>query len=410
MVLFHRIINKIYRIYLKIYPQIYQKVMIKWIRRKESIRVLFVILDLGQWKTEQLYLRMLEHEHFEPILGITLSKESPKEKQRLRTYLNKKNYYYIDLDENKQSFEKIKADIVFYQKPYDTCYQDHVLYKHHLNHIFCYCPYGIHTLNEKWNLSLPTKLIALQNYYENELTKKSVEDLYPEYAKNIVVTGLPFNDKLLQPKESFPDPWKLQGKKKKRIIYAPHHTIGDMHYNGIAFSTFLENGDFILEMAKKYKDKVQWAFKPHPFLYSKLVKLWGKDKTDAYYQEWNNLENTQLERGEYTGLFMHSDALIHDCNSFMVEYHYTLNPVLYLINGIEQHRSLNSFGEKAFSLHYKATNHNEIESFVLNILKNEDPLFADRRKFYEESLLPPYGNDACDNIINAILGKKDYKS
>ena len=49
-------------------------------------------------------------------------------------------------------------------------------------------------------------------------------------------------------------PWKLRDMNLKRIIWAPHHTI-EGNTDDIAFSTFLEYYDLMLEIAEKYSDR-----------------------------------------------------------------------------------------------------------------------------------------------------------
>ena len=162
--------------------------------------------------------------------------------------------------------------------------------------------------------------------------------------------------------------------------------------------------DAMFSLALKYKDKIQMAFKPHPVLLTKLYNVWGKEKTDNYYCLWEKGENTQLILGDYVPLFIHSDALIHDCGSFTVEYHYTKNPVMYLLKDEKHSEELNEFGKMAFDLHYKGRNFNDIESFINNVIAGVDPMKEERDKFYNDYLLAPDGNSASDNIINAILG------
>lgn len=174
-------------------------------------------------------------------------------------------------------------------------------------------------------------------------------------------------------------------------------------------SSFLENGELILELMHKYEDKVQWAFKPHPLLYTKLIKIWGKEKTDRYYDEWKNAENSQYENGQYDALFKYSDAMIHDCSSFTIEYHYTKNPVMYLLRQQGRESTYNEFGQRAFDLHYKGHTKEEIEQFIENVINGIDPLKEEREKLYNECLIPPHGKTACENIINAILGEAEYK-
>lgn len=378
------------------------------IRKKGKIRVLFVLTEVGPWKTKLLYEAMLDNPRFTPVLGITESTEIPYAKQQLQSFLEKYKFEYVDLDEGIS--ENLSADIIFYQKPYDSCYKRNIYYKHHLCSLFCYVYYSFHTSNLPWGVNQNLFNFVWQQYFENKLVASPLRlSLMNDKGKQAVVTGLPIQDQLMIPKEKFVDPWKKQDYPKKRIIYAPHHTIGNEHLSGLALSSFMENGEIMLELMHKYKDKVQWAFKPHPLLYSKLIKIWGQEKTDRYYDEWKKAENSQYENGEYDALFKYSDAMIHDCSSFTIEYHYTKNPVMYLIRQQGLESSYNEFGQKAFDLHYKGHTKEDIEQFIQNVIDGIDPMKEEREKFYNEHLIPPYGKTACQNIINAILGEEEYK-
>jgi CDP-glycerol glycerophosphotransferase (TagB/SpsB family) len=160
----------------------------------------------------------------------------------------------------------------------------------------------------------------------------------------------------------------------------------------------------MINLANKYKDNIQIAFKPHPLLLTKLYKVWGKKKTDDYYAQWVNGENTQLVLGDYVSLFMLSDALVHDCSSFTVEYHYTRKPVMYLTKDEHHADGLNDFGKMAFDLHYKGSCEEDIEAFINDVIEGRDEMKEKRKKFYNDYLLPPNGNSASENIIKAILG------
>ena len=292
---------------------------IKKIRKKDKIKVLFVLTELGPWKTEILYLAMQKHPRFEPVLGVTTSPEDASFRKPLEDYLNKKKYEWNSINGRIIS-EEIQPDIIFYQKPYYSAYNEDVRYDRHWNALFCYVYYAFNSVELDFATNVGLYNFAWQIYYENEMSAQCRRPLMKNKGKNIVVTGMPIQDMLLKPKSNFDDPWKQLGQ-LKRIIYAPHHTIGDIHFDGIEFSTFLSNADVMLEFAKKYKNQVQWAFKPHPLLYKNLVSVWGEERTDHYYQQWASLPNSQLELGRYEALFKYSDAMIHDCASFTIEYH-----------------------------------------------------------------------------------------
>lgn len=378
---------------------------VKRIRKKESIKVLFVVNELPTWKTESLYQAMHAHPRFEPILGVTLSLDMPELRQPLINYCNQKGYKWADMDMMAYNPIKdvIKPDIIFYEKPYMECYHHRHTLQQHLNSLFCYIFYSSHTIGKSEFIdSNPTIQYCWQHYFESQFAVDACRKDMVTDGKNIIITGFPMYDSLMLPLSEYKDPWKQDN--RKRIVYAPHHSIGDSFSSGLGYGTFLENYEFILQLARRYADKVQWIFKPHPGLHRKLVSIWGKEKTDAYYNEWATMECSQICEADYQSLFRHSNAMIHDCSSFQVEYLYTKNPVMYLIKDENQDENRNAFGLRAFNLHYKASKHEQIEQFVQNVLNGIDPMQAEREQFYNECLLPPNGKTACENIINAILG------
>lgn len=115
-----------------------------------------------------------------------------------------------------------------------------------------------------------------------------------------------------------------------------------------------------------------------------------------------------MELGEYKGLFKHSDAMIHDCSSFIVEYHYSHRPVLYLLRDEKHCDEQNEFGIAAFNAHYKACSKSDIEKFIEMVLAGEDSMQGTRDSFFNTYLIPPGNKSACDNIIDVLLGKDSF--
>lgn len=389
--------------------RLYQSVKIRAIRKKEKINVLFIVAELGAWKTEELYRRMLTHPRFNPYIVITSSLEAPISKDALVAYLRKQEYDFLDVDSNPELIDKLEPDIKFYYKPYEGSYPDGVYFDRHLKSLTCVIFYSFNMGGGYKSFRHPIRKFAWKEFVENGIVRNTMRSVKGIYSGNKVVTGLPMQDQLCKDKSAYDDPWKpCVG--KKRIIYAPHHSLKGSNGDYIEYSTFLENGEFILSLAKKYKDQLQWAFKPHPTLYPKLIKRWGKEKTDQYYNEWRDMENSQLEVGKYDALFMHSDAMIHDCSSFIVEYLYAHKPVLFL----EEHPMtaeqlmVGEFPYRAYQLHEHASSHQGIEDFVKRIIAGEKTS-NERDMFFKEFLTPPNGQSACDNIIDVILGQGAYK-
>ncbi len=403
-----RVVNKLKHLVISLYKSFYFPYKEKKIRKKEKIIVLFVVNDLPTWKTERLYCSMLEHNRFSPIIGIAENQEELGLEKIAAKYCESSGYKIVHLESCRTLVQQTKADIIFYQKPY----WDHYLKNHHFQHnrkaLYAYAYYAFHTVEEEWTLNASFFQNCWQFYFENEICGNSARQKMDNKGKNIRVTGIPYMDELSQGKKLFSDPWN-DTKKRKRIIYAPHHTIGSLHLNGINYSTFLEYAEFILQIAEKYSENTFWTFKPHPLLKSKLMTIWGKEQTDNYYERWSNLENGQYSSGKYVDLFMYSDAMIHDCGSFTIEYLYTGNPVMYLVKDNHHIDNLNKFAIDAFNCHYHGKGKEEIEQFVLDVISEKDPMKDCRNQFKEKFLQPPYGKTACQNIINAILGIEEFK-
>ena len=388
--------DEIYRLFILLYRVLYLPIRVRQIRKKEIINVAFVLSELGKWKTELLFRAMLSHQRFCPIIYVVpYSYEYDKDLEYLVDYLEKNGYPFRKMGFNQKFANHLRPDILFYQEPYSGNIRRNIL------SLYCFVPYAFHTTDAKWFIDTPMLNIAWQVYYENSLAVKYVSRIMKNRGRNCYVTGLPYSDMFRQPLSLYPNPWKKQDGKKKRIIWAPHHTINSDRF--VCHSTFLEYFELLLSLAHKYKDDIQMAFKPHPVLKSKLYRIWGIERTDNYYSQWESGENIQLVVGNYVPLFLYSDAMIHDCGSFTVEYHYTKKPVMYLVNEKFHEDNLNEFGRRAFELHYLGRNAKEIETFITNIIKGKDDLKNARERFYQECLLPPNGNNASDNIINAII-------
>ena len=393
--------NMTYNVYVNSVEPIVRWMIRRRVGRAGHARVVFVLSELAAWKTERLYLDMLADERFEPVIGIEKSLEVEGEHEEVIRHCEAHGYDYVVLDTTRRISEILHPDVIIYQKPYWEFYVPLHRFESNLDCLFVYINYTCHSIIEDWTVHQPLRLFSQQLYFENEMTASDFRQMMYNHGRNIRVTGLPVMDELIRTKADFADPWRNDGKGRKRIIWAPHHTIGQT-LPGVKYSTFLEYSDFMLQLAEKYRDEVQWAFKPHPRLILELSKMWGKERAEAYYAKWDAMENTQLETGKYDGLFHHSDAMIHDCSSFTMEYHYTHNPVMYLMRSDNHDANMNEFSKKAFRLHYMGRSAEDIERFVRDVIAGVDPMRTERDAFYRECLLPPGGRTATANIKESM--------
>lgn len=399
----NRTINRhIRRFKLRFYKNYIIPRLEKKLRKKNEIKVLFVISSLGAWKTESLFQTMLQHPKFAPYVLISDCYDED-DREAIANYCSLKKYpIFIKENDNFKIYDHIIPDIIFYQKPYEGYTPESIRYYHNLKSLFCYINYAFSSSINAAAWHHPYLYNCWQIYYENKTICHQYQNLMKSAIPNGYGIGTPMIDELLSPKKKEIDPWKKTNYPKKRIIYAPHHSFNPD--NWWQSSTFLETGELMLEIAEKYSKHVQWAFKPHPVLRGKLEKYWGKQRTDDYYRRWSEVEWSQYESGKYSALFKYSDALIHDCGSFITEYIFTGNPVMYLLRDSSIGSDWNETCRQAFNLHYKGKTRCEIEQFIENVINGTDLLLNDRKDFISNHLQPPYGKTSCQNIIDAILG------
>ena len=377
----------------------------KSVRGKDKIRFLFILQELSQWKTESLYRLMRVHPRFEPIIGVTVCREYPGAEQKVMAYCKDKQYPYVLLDSERTIVEQMDVDMLCHQKPYSECIHPAHQINPNKGIPTVYIPYFMSTIVESWVVNSRVCLLAWRQFVDNDSCKEAWQSVNKMKGTNYVVTGVPMMDELMTPKSELRDVWPVSDG-RKRIIWAPHHTIGDAHMDGIGYSTFLDICWAMLDLRGKYRDKVYFVFKPHPRLFSNLADCWGEEKALDYYARWDEPGcSHKEENGKYVELFHFSDALIHDCGSYTVEYMYTGNPVMYVLKDDGHADNMIPYAKQAFDLHYKGKTAKDIERFVVDVIEGNDCLRERRLAYKQENLLPPNGKTACENILDSILGR-----
>lgn len=391
---------------------LYQWLYVRRLRFKKQINVVFFASSLPMWRYQHLYEELNKHPKFRTwIVIVPFSVYSWEQKKKdiesLIQYFKAKDIpHLLGIDVN-GSFLNIRKDlhpdILFYPQPYPGNYNSEFEPRNFYDKLLCYCPYAFWMSRGDWSYDLPLHRYAWKLFYSTELHRQDAKQYSKSGDRNVEVVGYPNADDFLS--NYHRDVWKSQNARKKRIIYAPHFTISAGGY--LEQSNFLWLGEFMQEMAKLYSDRIQFVFKPHPRLYSELCKHeeWGEEKTMAYYEAWNTMDNTQLQTGEFVDLFMTSDAMIHDSGSFSVEYHYSGKPVMYVADNIEEQISnKNELGEKAMRLHYIGKTKQDIIDFIENVvLKGEDPMKQKREQFKQDYLLPPNDKTVAQNMADVLI-------
>lgn len=400
-----------YFLLIKIVPMRYKRLS-KRLRRKERIVICFLIQLASSWKYDYLYRLFSDDERFEPIIVICPIANYEEEMmfdemQAAFNFFIARNYRVIsswDISSNTWIDVKdtLRPDIVFFSNPWAELSRKEYYILNFLDTLTCYAPYGFkssHLYEAIFNK--PFQNLLWRIFYESVIHKSMAEKHGRNKGVNGIVTGYPGMDNLLDKNYSPVDVWTINARKLKRIIWAPHHSIFGKDDSKVGFSTFTRYSTLMVEIANQYKDEVQFSFKPHPLLKSKLYKHpeWGKEKTDRYYDLWAEMSNTQIDEGNYIDLFMTSDAIINDGESFMVEYLYTNKPSLFLIADENVSDRLNIFGEKVLRHLYQAKSDKDIHEFIRDIvIDGNDYLKESRISFFNEYVRPPNNRLASENI------------
>lgn len=378
-----------------------QLIRAQQVQKKETINVLFEIHNFAKWKTVDLYHLMEEHPRFRPALMVT-TKDGTK-RDELCSRLQQMNCKILQANNIVEARQEFAPDILFIQEPYEDIWYGHK--REEEPELMCYVPYSFQ------NSVLPDTFDNIRqnkcwfNFVECKAIADIAKALMFNKGENVYISGYPPIDDLLFPKTTQENCWKAGKENRKKIIYAPHWSInaGETPFD---FSTFLKLADPMLEIAKRFADSCQFAFKPHPLLYDALLRhpQWGKKRTDDYYAAWESQENTQLALGGYIDLFLQSDAIIHDSCSFIFEYLCTGKPCMYLRKK-ETLEPLNSLTQEAISCYYQASDSSDVETFLNDIvLKGNDTMQPRRLQFRQDNLMPPNNISSSQFILNTLLG------
>ena len=391
-----------------------QRRFIKELQQRDVIKVVFVVLNVSMWKYQGIYDLLAADSRFQVFVvlspGITYKPEQRlRDLQQMRDYFGSRKMAYVDwdLEHDAPAFDirrELNPDIIFYMQPYHGSYHDRHCFLHFTDRLIVYSPYSYLQVHVPYNYDNVLQNVAWRNYYVSRYHLTEAQVLARNRGVNAVAVGYTSADVYQQ--NQYREVWRDADHTRRRLIWAPHCTLAN---DGTAFSrsNFLVMADFMVQLAERYQDQLQIAFKPHPGLLTELYMHpeWGKEKADAYYDRWRNMPNTQLADGEFVNLFQGSDAMVHDSGSFVVDYLYFQKPVMYVSQDIQRAKSYaNIPGQQAYDAHYIGRTCDDVAHFVEHVvLSGQDTMQARRQTFYQEFLAQPGGQSTAQNIYQDII-------
>ena len=370
------------------------------------LRVAFLVCDASMFSGESVYMRMAADPRFDCFIAVAprvtrgdefLRSTLAKTTEGLRKkYGNAVRALY---DPDTKVAAPIDADIVFSTVVYEDQtlpdYTTERLSERSLVAVLYYGYGGLFISNEKKTPFLPNIVLSWRYFVSNEATRRMNVAKNPLLEANAVTVGYAKMDRLAS------IPRREDG--GKTILLCPHHTL-DRIPGELALSTFLKNADLFQRLPEMFPE-ITFVFRPHPLLFPRLAtdKWWGAEKTAAYEKKMEAHPNVVFQRGgDYFEAFRNSDAMIHDCGSFLAEYFYTGMPQCYLLEGEATLREQFLPFAKTLAEHVrKAYTDEDVIGFIRDVVAGRD-LDRDARAAFAAKEVCVNHPDATAAVIAAL--------
>lgn len=383
------------------------------IAKNEKIKVLFCVVYDAVFPARPIFEKMIGDDLFEPMLVVI--PDIIRGRQNMLKQLDKAYKTYQDIygsalvlkgyEENKDKYLDLTDNyhLVCSANPYDEMTHQFFTYAFFISKglfpFFVNYAYLGRTKHEFIILNLESLNQSWLIFTESYPVQKVMQGIMPNRAINTVVTGYCKMDSLYHSKRCIDN--------KTRIIIAPHHTIGSSK-DSLKLSNFLLYADFFLQLPKKYP-LVDFIFRPHPLLFVTLSKdeLWGRVKVENYLSELlRNSNVTYSTEGNYFDIFINSDAIIHDCGSFLAEYFYTDNPQCYLLRSEEAiNEEFLSFGKEMLKHTYCVYNTTQVIKFIDNVVIAKNDYMKEQRLNFANKYIK-YNYPTASQMAIDFLKKK----
>ena len=368
---------------------------------KEPIKIGFLINEPAKWQYESLYNAFAAHPNFDPIILVSKLLLPPKVNifyksiEECYNFYRTKNYKVkYAYDRKRHSYLSPKAmnvDILFYQQPWylsDKQAPLAVMSKA----LTCYVPYGLHLVEYNGSYTQTFHKLLWQMFVEDQSQVERFSKLMKMPINNCSVVGYPKLDAYFTVSDK-----SLKVSNKPLLIYAPHHSFEPQ---SLGCATFQHNGKHILKLAQKYKQEIDWIFKPHPRFKSAVINnnIMSEEETDQYYKSWEEI-GTIYDSGDYIDLFKYSAGMITDSISFLGEYLPSKHPLFHLI---AEKFPFNDFAKSFIDSYYQIHNMTELETHIKNVILQHQDTKKEQRLSKIKILFDEHEKSA-DKILNILI-------
>jgi len=363
---------------------------------RDRIRVLFLVHLIEAWDSYHDVVRAMEAAaDFEPIVvsiprhfngDATLDFE-----REVHCGLERADVAHLrlgpeDMDHALSFVKQLEPDLIFRQSQWDADISE-VFSTDRLDFArTCLIPYETMNIVQ----SVPnefTKNSAVDSpYHRGAWVVFCANDLMLEMAcrdgarrgSQFRIAGHPKADRLRAARPVWPVPSGESPRRRRRIAWSAHHSIGE---GWVDFGAFPVMAPDMLAWARETAD-AEFVFLPHPA----LIPYTGSPKCpmtrvefDSWLAAWDALPNTEsLASGSWASVLAASDLLLTDGLSLLVEYQLFQRPLIFFERG--GHRPFNEIGEIVRRGAHTVTTVSEARAVADRLLGEEvDPLRQQQR-------------------------------
>lgn len=383
--------------------------------RGERIRVSFLICDDAMFTGESVFLALCKDPRFECVVSIaprvTRGEAFLREKLQAsaRSLTEKYGSERIEVlyDPDTGRRREVDADLIFSSVLYeDQSFPEFTvenLSRRALVVILTYGYGGMFKVDLKQMVFLPNLVWSWRLVVSNEPTRRLWAETNPLLAETMVTCGYAKMDRY----EAVNARTSREGGRQTVMICA-HHSL-ERETSGLHISTFLRNADLYRRLPDMFPE-IDFIFNPHPLLLPKLrmSKWWGSERTDAYFSELKAHANLTFMTGDYFSAFARSDALIHDCGSFLAEYFYTGKPQCYSLETKESiEEQFLPFSRALLAHTYQAYSPDDIIAFIREVvIGGNDSGKAERDVFAAQTVCVNHPH-AADAVVKSVIEALD---
>ncbi|MBR3178465.1 MAG: GNAT family N-acetyltransferase [Clostridia bacterium] len=371
------------------------------------IKVAFLNLYRGVFPFQAVFEKMLDDPAFDPwiiVIPNMIRSEEYRNSNYAATYQSLSEQYGnrvlhgYDLEKGIVHELGDTYQVICFNNPYDN-------QVHHFHSagdwikkpvLTMYANYGFAALNY-WSEVIHTDFFneMWKVCVETESNMKYLQENEPIKGRNGFLTGYIKMDSMANCKPS--------KRERKKILICPHHTVWG--WKTLSISNFIQYADLFLRLPERFPE-IDFIFRPHPLLFENLVahNVWTQEEVKDYISYLKSIPNLVYDQsGDYFQTFVDSDAMIHDCGSFIGEYLYTEKPCCYMMQSEEKTReTLLPTGIACMDQYYHAFNEQDIMDFIQKVVIDGDDPMKHQREQFSRSELKKYYPNAANRVIELL--------